>query len=112
MFHLEDAKTPSKREAKTKLKEMKSRRRWSNIEIAELQHQAGPQCDSDADYDETLNIFERSEVPSCIEPSLVAVWSQFMTSEADDDDHDASCASNTRFNRHHLHETSQVRLYL
>ena len=38
-FHLEDAKTPSKREAKTKLKEVKARRRWSNIELAELQLQ-------------------------------------------------------------------------
>ena len=35
----EDAKTPSKREGKTKLKEMKSKRRWSNIELAELQQQ-------------------------------------------------------------------------
>jgi hypothetical protein len=35
----EDAKTPSKREAKTKLKEMKAKRRWSNIELAELQQQ-------------------------------------------------------------------------
>ena len=35
----EDAKTPSKREGKTKLKEMKARRRWSNIELAELQQQ-------------------------------------------------------------------------
>ena len=39
IFFKEDAKTPSKREAKTKLKEMKARRRWSNIELAELQQQ-------------------------------------------------------------------------
>ena len=36
--HLEDAKTPSKRASKTKLRELKSKRRWSNIELAELQH--------------------------------------------------------------------------
>ena len=50
LINLEDAKTPSKREAKTRLKELKMKRWSANIEDK-------------------------------IEPSLVAVWSQFVNYE-------------------------------
>ena len=53
-FQLEDAKTPSKRVPKnSKLKEIKSKRRWSNIELAELQHQLTLEVDVDEELGRT-----------------------------------------------------------
>ena len=61
VIHLEDARTPSKREAKTRLRELKTKasRHFSGDIIA------------DPDQD----------VPNGIEPSLVAVWNQFVNYE-------------------------------
>ena len=51
---MEDAKTPSKRVPKnSKLKEIKSKRRWSNIELAELQHQLTLEVDVDEELGRT-----------------------------------------------------------
>ena len=59
IIHLEDARTPSKREGKTRLRELKTKgRRWS-----------GDIIDQDV------------VVPNGIEPSLAAVWSQFVNYE-------------------------------
>lgn len=60
-IHLEDARTPSKREAKTRLREMKMKSRWSAVATAEHDEAAGATAD--------------------IDPSLAAVWSQFVNFE-------------------------------
>ena len=75
--HLEDAKTPSKREPRTKLKEMKSKRRWSNIELAELQNE----LTKEFNVDDLIKEPPEDEIPSEIDPSMVAVWSQFLDYE-------------------------------
>lgn len=46
-------------------------KRWSNIELAQLQ---------DESYVTRVN--DRSQVPEGIDPSMVAVWSQFVNYEA------------------------------
>ena len=65
VIHLEEAKTPSKREGKTRLRELKTRqgRRWSAVE--------------NYDYVDGQQIHEDENV----DPALVAVWSQFVNYE-------------------------------
>ena len=75
--HLEDAKTPSKRASKTKLRELKSKRRWSNIELAELQHQ----LTLEVDVDKELMEQEEGEESHPPNHSMVAVWSQYLDYE-------------------------------
>ena len=63
-IHLGDAKPPSKREGKTRLREIKTKgRRWSAV-VAE---NGG---------NNFVDI--RDDIPQGLEPSLVAVWSQFL----------------------------------
>lgn len=69
-IHLEDAKTPMKREGKTRLKEFKNRR-WS------------AHADLHADLSRVSygRVIERSDIPEDIDPSMVAQWSQFLNYE-------------------------------
>ena len=107
VFHLDEAKTPSKRASKNpKLKEMKKTsemRRWSNIEVADLRNQqvnhikgennlsklqSTEEVDVDehlreCNEDETLRINNVSQYPAEIDPSMIAVWSQLADFEAD-----------------------------
>ncbi len=92
------AKTPSKVEARMRLKEIKQRR-WSNVELEELkkqQHQEqeeGEECDKlgiNGSCHCDPDVKERSELPSGIDPSMVAVWSQFL-------DYEVSEVSLTKF---------------
>jgi hypothetical protein len=108
VFHLEEAKTPSKRASKNpRLKEMKKTsqlRRWSNIEIADVRNnqtindkecqnlqsiiQTSEEVDVDEHLrecrdDETLRINNLSQIPAGIDPSMIAVWSQLADYEAD-----------------------------
>ena len=122
IFHLDEAKTPSKRASKNpKLKEMKKTsqmRRWSNIEVAELRNQQSNnsngasnlskiQSSEEVDVDEhlreciddeTLRINNLSQYPAGIEPSMMAVWSQLADFEADLPGNIStySCLSNTQ----------------
>ena len=50
--------------------------RWSNIELEDRMRNGG------GNNEWSLNLCERSEVPSGIDPSMVAVWSQFIDYEA------------------------------
>ena len=108
VFHLDEAKTPSKRASKNpRLKEMKKTsqlRRWSNIEIADVRNnqtindeeyqnlpsiiQTTEEVDVDEHLrecrdDETLRINNLSQIPAGIDPSMIAVWSQLADFEAD-----------------------------
>ena len=65
VIHLEDARTPSKREAKTRLRELKTKA---------SRHFSG---DIIADQDQDVP----NGIGHGIEPSLVAVWSQFVNYE-------------------------------
>ena len=78
---IEEAKTPSKVDSRLRLREMKSRsaernnRRWSNLELEQQQiHQ------QQSTY--VPSVYERSDIPTGIDPSLVAVWSRFLDYEA------------------------------
>ena len=86
MITLEEAKTPSKIDSRTRLRETKSKRRWSNLELAENRFQPPLPRTGAHDISEISNyvpeINDRSDIPSGIEPSLVAVWSQFLNYEA------------------------------
>jgi hypothetical protein len=74
---IEGARTPSKVESRLRLREMKSRsqernrnggnKRWSNLEL---------EAERSTCNESSINFNDRSDVPSGIEPSLVAVWSQ------------------------------------
>ena len=48
--------------------------RWSNIDLEDRMR--------NGNNDFSVNLCERSEVPSGIDPSMVAVWSQFIDYEA------------------------------
>ncbi len=63
---IEGARTPSKVESRLRLREMKARSQERN----QQQRWSG------------VRVHDRSEIPSGIEPSLVAVWSQFLDYEA------------------------------
>ena len=78
VIHLEDAKTPMKREGKTRLREMKTKgRRWSGgvFEDGFINEQR-----QNGAYGGILA--EKKGIPEEIDPSLVAVWSQFVNFES------------------------------
>ena len=139
VFHLDEAKTPSKRASKNpKLKEMKKTsemRRWSNIEVADLRNQQNKEVkgannlsklqsteEVDVDEhlrecmdDETLRINNLSQYPAGIDPSMIAVWSQLADFEADVPQNIStySCLSNTqRTPKHAKYNGSFVMKYV
>lgn len=91
---IEEARTPSKIDSRIRLREVKAKhdiihngpgsasRRWSNLELAAIQGQMGPgKTAQELSMISEPRICDRSDIPEGIEPSLVAVYSQYMNYE-------------------------------
>ena len=75
---LEEAKTPMKREGKlTRLRELKTKgRRWSACGSIPDDHQM-----SKKEALTPRDAIDKSDVPPAIDPSMLAVWGQFLSYE-------------------------------